>query len=661
MPDIFRKRYLRLLAAVLAMVVIGMVVCLRHDYVTDVPKVVPSTNAEPKVKGSILDKIPFYGGEEKPEMGPKKKEFPISSFWTRREIYHKVKLLTFADPFKLIKGKPADYEFKPEVVCDQLQVESELEVTDSTMLEADFDTVKEKISQHEEYQNLIELAKNTFKPEIPEKNQWFRFAVSSVWLEELQIHFMISRLIYSPSGIPNKGFASFLYAQIYDRDWKEITEEIEVPYEQSIVQNVINSDGSVTEMVLDKSLAYRKIQFPSLLPIPFDYTLYTVNNKFYYGPEDPRILKRVHPTLGYEEPMIVFNMKDNRITKRVMHLYLPFSTHLKMLKKRSEKFANIEKNWTPFVSRHQPGNKLNFMYSITPLEILTCDIDDGMCDFLQKVEKENFNYIGPLRGGSQLVSLPFDEMISPQLKDHIKLPQNRAVYIGWARTHLNKCGCGESMYRPNLIVLIEDYNPSIQRFYYKMGAISDFIDFNVEVPPWLIPEFDENNNLITDKDINVCDKSGRNVLIPNSIAYWDIDSIIKNGVHYAKKYFDKVPSDDHLDDQNGSQENKLVLDKPKEDTVPKSRRKEPNYPINFNDYMGVTLSGADSDVSIVHVKGLLNYILNINTIFDESNVIDSDQTFNLPGIELNGICSERAAHGYCKAYAEDHGGVVEYE
>lgn len=71
--------------------------------------------------------------------------------------------------------------------------------------------------------------------------------------------------------------------------------------------------------------------------------------------------------------------------------------------------------------------------------------------------------------------------------DKFKLPKNRKIYIGWARAHLNKCGCGESMYRPNMVILVEDFNPEENRFYYKLSDVSEYIDFNAHVPPWTTP------------------------------------------------------------------------------------------------------------------------------------------------------------------------------
>ncbi len=70
--------------------------------------------------------------------------------------------------------------------------------------------------------------------------------------------------------------------------------------------------------------------------------------------------------------------------------------------------------------------------------------------------------------------------------------------------------------------------------------------------------------------------------------------------------------------------------------------------IVFNDYMGVTLF---RDVSIVHVKGLLNYILQLPSLVDDSLVINKEWTFLKERHDLNVRCAMIASKEYCKSYA----------
>lgn len=554
--------------------------------------------------------------------------FPISDSIVFEQKYVKKSLVTFTDPYvlrKQIKSNTFD-----KAICKQLKVSGELSITDPRILDVDVKTIEASLNKNPPYKKLINKVKARFKSNLPAKSQWLRFAGSSVWLNNLKIHFMVSRLIFSPSGIPNKGFASFLYIQAFDENWHELTITREIPYEKLATQRIMNLDGTYTNFANNRILASRTLSFPSLLPIEFDYKMKTPNDKYYWGPEDPRILKRFNPTFGFEEPIIVFNLKNEVVAKRVMHLYLPYSNKLTILTKRSEPWAYIEKNWTPFISRNiKDSNKINMIYSFSPLEVLTCDIETGVCDFLQKKNKSNRNYFGPLRGGTQLEAIPLLDYLPKHLA--IKFPKKRQVYVGFARTHLNQCGCGESMYRPNFIILVEDYNPTTNKFYYKIADISSFFDFNAVIRKWTIPEVDDNGNLIGQADNKLlCDKSLRNVLIPNSIAYWDIESITIGTVEYERTHFNMIPNE------------------------------KPKSLLKFNDYMGVTLSAGDIDVSIVHVHGLLDYILNIPSLFDADTYIDTNKKAKVNGTRFNERCSALAAQEYCISYARKNGGVVDY-
>lgn len=645
----YGRRYLRLAIAALAvLIVLGLVFALasgNYDFkgYNSIKLVKPTFNSKSN-GNSFLSKISSLYSKDGDKQALIDK-FPLDAELTDNALYTEMKMKTYSDPSPIMLGKPADFEIKEEEICKRLEYESEFHVSKQAFLLADFERVQKTLKESPEYNKLIEEANKKFEPTIPMEHRWFRFAGSSVWLPQYELHYMVSRILYTPSGIPNKSFVSFLYIQLFDKNWVEMDETtLTVPYEKKIIRSVTNSDGSVTEALLETKLGSREVTYPAFLPISFDVQMEVPSGKYYFGPEDPRILLRKN-SLGFEEPLIVFNMKNNNLIKRVMYLYLPFSNHLQILKKRSEPYAYVEKNWTPFISKANP-DKINFIYSIDPLEILTCDVETATCDFLQKALKEDFNYVGPLRGGTQLVNLPFDNLMPDHILDKYRLPKNRNVYIGWARAHLNKCGCGESMYRPNMIILVEDYNPEEDRFYYKLSDISEYVDFNAYVPPWTIPKKDENGNLVELSEAKDCD--GRNVLIPNSIAYWEIESVIKDTTLYLRKFFDRIPTDEQIIDANA---HKVIKYAPR-DSI--------DIRLSFNDYMGVTLSAADSDVSIVHIKGLLNYILNLPSLFDESTLVLGISKFQPRGHDLNNKCAMSSSRKYCIKYAESHGGVTNY-
>ena len=182
------------------------------------------------------------------------------------------------------------------------------------------------------------------------------------------------------------------------------------------------------------------------------------------------------------------------------------------------------------------------------------------------------------------------------------------------------------MYRPNFITLVEDYDDVTDKYYYKIGDISGYFDFAAKIEPWSKQVLDEEGNLY--EKAEQC--QGRNVLIPNSIAYWDVGSIKLAGTEYQKHDFKDMFSSGKVSDFNANE-------------------------IVFNDYMGVTLSSADRDVSIVHVKGLLNYILQLPSLVDDSLVINKEWTFQKKGHDLNVRCAMIASKEYCKSYAIKQG------
>lgn len=594
--------------------------------------------------------------------------------------FEPINLATYTDPYHFVASKTANHEFIKQDVCKAIKYGSGFEISQQQFLPSEFTKILWALSQVPEYAKHIQDAQQKFNPTIPREKQWLRFGGSSVWLPYLNVHYMVSRILWTPDGIPNKAFVSFLYVQLFDENWHELPpQSLKLPFEEKISGSLLNTDGSVTDHVLKTKVNFREMEFPSFLPIQVEVLYDTDNNQYYWGPEDPKVLARTNG-LGFEEPIIFFNMKSVKLQKRVMHLYLPFSNEIRVLKKRNEAWANIEKHWTPFIATKRVRDKakpktnsgdeentiresddhVNFIYSFEPLQILTCGIDTGICDFLQKPEKEEGldESVSSLIGSTPLVRLPFSELIPDHVKGEFELPANRQAYVGWGRTTLENCGCGDSMTRPNLIVLVEDYHPSTRSLYYKIADVSEAFDFKAEVPAWIDFETDEDN-FILPADRDVC--KGRNVLTPNSIAYWDVHAIHKNKVSYQRKFFDNIPTDHQLDDQSAMKVTKV------ENSFKRSQRPfidlnkridgPSKYPVFFDDFMGVTLSAADSDVSIVHVRGLLNYILNLPGLFEEGTVIQDVSSLQLRGHSFNKECAIDDSIQYCSLYESKHGGA----
>lgn len=591
-----------------------------------------SETEEESPQPGVLTPEPIDSGDE---------GFPLGKEIRDTGSFSAKPMKTFTDPHTFIDGKSEDYQLSEESMCKNLEYERSLKYTPQKFINAEYATIQEALNRNAEFVRILKEADRQFKPKIPGEKQWHRFAGASIWLPQYGVHFMVSRIMWTPTGIPNKAFASFLYVQIFDRNWNELQDiELEVPYEEKITKTVIDADGSKSEVTMDTKQSTRNIKFPSILPIKFDYQLQTKDGKYYWGPEDPRIIGRTNRK-GEVEPLIVFNMKNLELVKRVMHAYKPFADELVLLKRRSGKYGNIEKNWTPFFGRAcENENKINFVSSVDPLEVLTCTLEDGLCDSLD----ENVEKPGPLRGGTQLIELPFDDTIPDHVKSLYKLPDNRKIFVGWARTHLSECGCGESMYRPNFIVFVEDYNPDTDKYYYKMAEVSEFFDFDITAPAWYMPKTAKDGSLI---ELEPKQCVGRSVLIPNSIAYWGVSSILKESVSYRRQFFSKIPTDEEIADKTAGK-------------VMKQEYKRAPISVQFEDYMGITLSGGDIDVSIVHVKGLLEYVLNIPSLFDPATIVKSDNKKYQRGFDFNQRCAIKTSKDYCIKFAMANGGVTEY-
>ncbi|RLV96098.1 Beta-mannosyltransferase 8 [Spathaspora sp. JA1] len=401
---------------------------------------------------------------------------------------------------------------------------------------------------------------------------WYRLAGSSAWLEQYGVHFMISRILYSPSGGRNQPIISMTYAQLFDENWKElINTKLLVP------TNNLKSDK--------KDQKFKILNFPCFLPIPFWHDYDNLTGK-YYGPEDPRLIV-VKNKNGYEEPLIIFNAylrklvdfdddDDVHLLKktdfyRSMFICWPWQfqrgkenvegttnpmydtnlyNRIAELKIKNLQQVKIQKNWTPLISyEDQLSNgfdtHIQFIYRWSNLDVLKCDLTGdniGECTFTYRLSDvlATKNQVGPLRGGTQLVNVnnmlasggfPINKFIVP----------NREIWVGFARAHLDDCGCGKVMYRPNMVVIVKDKvkvgttesslfgqnsrPKAIYRDLYKVSHISSSLSLDMDVIGW---------DLLNPTDLCL----NANILIPNGISSWKVNSL--------KEEKDKWKAEDYL-------------------------------------------------------------------------------------------------------------------
>ena len=486
-----------------------------------------------------------------------------------------------------------------------------LDVTNSNTFGFSFEKIVRKLVQQLKDDPAILELKGFFNEDLEKHleegktgDHWFKFAGTSVWLEQYGVHFMISRMMYSPPGPKKRSVLSLLYGQVYDEDWNEI-ENIDL---------IMPSSDSLTN---DKS--FRSINFPSFLPIPFYHDANYLLKRF-YGPEDARMLL-VKNDNGIEEPLIVFNAYHRKGSDEIkideasssikfeyyrsMFVGWPFQfqlgkqnvdgslnpkhanneyTKITELRNIASPRLKVQKNWTPFVSnkaRQVDGYDKNiyFVYRWQSLEIMKCQLtsitDVSQCTFeYKRVDDLPIDAsVGDLRGGTELISI---NNIFPSLDSHFK--SDTEVWVGFSRAHIKSCGCGSSMYRPNLAILYKDGNK------FKISQLSEFFSLDVKVTGWSDPE-------------KVCQSREPDALIPNGISSWDVNSHM-SGLEQVHE-----------------------------------------------DYITLILSAGDAVDHKIHIKNLLKAIIGQTSLLSskEENGYNDDLV----------LCSLRYSKDFCAAYGKE--------
>ncbi|CUM65629.1 uncharacterized protein PRCAT00003277001 [Priceomyces carsonii] len=408
--------------------------------------------------------------------------------------------------------------------CDDLLKAMDFNLSNYKSLEPRLErvakTMLNKLNTDDAFAEMKPFFKNDLWKQLKSKttqNHWFKFAGSSVWLEQYGVHLMISRIVYSSKGRKRAPILSFVYAQVFNENWEEMEDvELVIP----------TTDPKTQESI------YKNIHFPTYFPIPFYHDVHYQSKRF-YGPEDPRILLFKNE-MGIEEPLIIFNAYHRKVDKqipidednmnvtfsyhRLMFMSWPFrfqsgkgsldgfqnpkyekNTYNKVVELRREnsKRLRVQKNWTPFISlKERSDQDLNvyFVYRWLKLEILKCPLSDdadGIASCSSQYKRDPKLSIdapvGEMRGGTEMISL----------NDYYKT--DKEVWIGFARAHLKNCGCGSSMYRPNFAIIVKDGSN------YMVTHMSSFMSLNIPVHGWTIPE-------------QYCKHRSPSVLIPNSIA-----------------------------------------------------------------------------------------------------------------------------------------------
>ncbi|GME75049.1 unnamed protein product [Ambrosiozyma monospora] len=410
---------------------------------------------------------------------------------------------------------------------------------------------------------------------------------------------MVSRITYAPLQKSNP-IASFLRLQLFDPNWIEVKGKrirfLDVT-EKDVDPVLRKYDETKDETVLNSI----SLKFPCVLNIPFNID---TKSKDLLGPEDPRVVYKDGEVS--KEPIVFFNMleKGKRGMKGIFPLRKPnkktgapnminFQVGGKSIS------GDVEKNWTPFFDTLKVGDTkrskgfIHFVYTFDPLTILKCNLDNGRCDKIQtNFESSALSQANKahIRGGSDLRPIPRQIIQLLNDGDHQKRLQ---MWVGFAKTHVKNCGCGDVTYRPNLVLLIKEDG------VFRLELMTESLDFGIDVKAW--------NGKSTR-----CDRSGPNVLTPNGISFWDI-----------------TPVTDH------QQKGKIPL---------------------FKDYMALTFSQSDSTVEVVFLKNVLNYLFGIYEDGKYMlGDYDSDEGV-LARTKKVTECALDASFKYCGLYGSAHSG-----
>lgn len=494
--------------------------------------------------------------------------------------------------------------------CDNLgEVIDTLKVDERVTIPGNFDHVLRLFMDEFEnkrdpyYDDIAPLFVSHLKAQLKAnlvRHFWYRLSGSSVWLKDYNVHYVISRFLFSSDRIRDKPKASFVLAQLFDKDWKEI-KDVRLVFPTNDVGGIADPEtGSVSESPTFKvgDQDFYSYRYPRLLPVPFRHD-YTKKGMYWLGPEDPRTIL-VRNKNGFDEPVVIANANhlkpsdevDEKGEKKTKEYRSIFTVHPFQLKrgkfhvdaKYRESTDNVlftkitemeivgrdkqgtNKNWAPLLSDNlrQSAGYDQFIYFATRLEnleVLQCDLEHGT----GKCHVAYFEDggIGPMRGGTNFLN------VNTLLKDQTEIPvekfipPGREILVSLARAHLSDCGCGAKFYRPNLLVMVKEtvkhMAPSgdglmaeAEKQLFKVSHISGFMSLHVPIDPWN-----------PDKPFSICD--GVNAVIPNGINNWNIQSITASNGRWL-----------------------------------------------VDDTLTVTFSVSDFTVDRINVKGILNALLNLD-------------------------------------------------
>lgn len=536
----------------------------------------------------------------------------VSNLDVKKVLDRKAKTAKNHDYDGVLTGTLSAKEYQDLIECSDLAYRAKIQHSvDKKLLKDDLAQLRYELITNPSFLSKEVTGEDEQEMSLPDiiQKKWFQFGSSAVWLESEQCYVVYSRVIYSSIHVRNRPHVSLVRAQAFDKDWNELKDKwipyVDTPLDKdmetvlkeidealgitdcsALKSNPAAYDACTVENTKNSLEAKRRresilsryyMKYPTILNIPFK------TDGDWKGPEDPKVVLR--KTDRSEEPVVLYNIHDDDLDRRIMVAYMPHRKIEPMVKLsvNGREQKGMEKNWTPFF--HQETGEsimsrgfIHFIYSFSPLEILKCSLNDGICSLVfdaETLKVTDANKFDGIRGGTQYVPLP---AILPRVNED-------QIWIGFPKQHIENCGCGDIYYRPMLGVLIERHG------VYSQELVVSAMGFNMDVLSW---------------DLQTTECKDTNILSPNSIGYWEV-----------------VGQD------------------------PQTKQ--------YEDYLTLTVSEADSNTKVITLKGVLNFILGV---YQEKDIKDKfeidDHSDGIIGHTLH--CLVNSAFDQCKAYGEAHSG-----
>ncbi|CCG24480.1 Bmt6 beta-mannosyltransferase [Candida orthopsilosis Co 90-125] len=504
--------------------------------------------------------------------------------------------------------------FSKSKQCSQSMQSLDLTISENFIFDADFKSMVEILQQQLKTDDAFKHLDGFFQGKLPtmlEKNtigkHFYKFAGTSVWLKEYGVHLMVSRVLFSRRGLKWNPQISLLYAQVYDVNWQElINVELVVP--------VMDTDG-VTRI-------NQNLKFPRFLPIPY-YFDYHYTKRRWYGPEDTRIML-IENEMQKEEPVIIFNAHQRNI-----HNYTVVDEDKSMQ-------INFEFHRAMFIGwpfRYQLG-KVN-----------TDGISDSRFDNVKFTRVKELRIAKKNRKGVEKNWTPF---IIPKDRDP-KFPGDKYIYLIYQWDNLEVLKCELQFFQNS-----EDESKC--QFVYKakkskkQGKVGP-IRGGTEMIPYgsIDPTYKDKNVWIgfLRAHIKHCG-CGRSMYRPNFYIFTKSETSDEFQVQYLSSSISfSIPvSGWRKHEVQCAARDPNVL-------IPNGISSWEYDPVTKQDVLGLTLSVADENNSILYIYGLKGMVKDLLNQQELAQVA----TGGVDGVDGNNEllmkCVLDASIEFCKAYGDE--------